>query len=115
MKLYKPILAFVTLIFVITIVASTPGQESIKVTGSVSDPQSAPIPDARITLYSLDRILQTKSDSAGRFKFDAVPPDKYEFEVLAQGFKRFIKPNVFVTGLMRPTIPDKPMDLTAVM
>ena len=81
----------------------------------MSDPNSAPIPDARVTLYSLDRILQTKSDSSGRFKFGAVPTGKYEFEVLAQGFKRFTGPNVFVTDLMRPTIPDKPMDLTTVM
>jgi hypothetical protein len=81
----------------------------------VSDPNSAPIPDARVTLYSLDRILQTKSDSSGRFKFDAVPTGKYEFEVLAQGFKRFTRPDVLVTDPVRPTIPDKPTDLTTVM
>jgi hypothetical protein len=81
----------------------------------VSDPNSAPIPDARVTLYSLDRILQTKSDSSGRFEFDAVPTGKYEFEVLAQGFARFTWPNVFVTALVRPTTPDKPTNLTVVM
>ncbi|HBB95154.1 MAG TPA: hypothetical protein DC054_07160 [Blastocatellia bacterium] len=107
--------AFISLILLVSIAASTRGQASISVTGSVSDPQSAPIPDARVTLYSLDRILQTKSDSSGRFKFDAVPIGKYEFEILAQGFKRFTMPDVFVTDLMRPTIPDKPTDLTAVM
>src|SRR6266850_1504221 len=115
MKSYEPILPFVSLILIVSIAAAARGQTSISVTGSVSDPQSAPIPDARITLYSLDRILQTKSDSSGRFKFDAVPTDKYEFEVVAPGFKRFTKPNLYVTDLMRPTIPDKPMGLTAVM
>ena len=118
MKLPVPpgtITAFISLILIVSIAASTRGQRSISVTGSVSDPNSAPIPDARVSLYSLDRILQTKSDSKGRFKFDAVPTGKYEFEILAQGFARFTRPNVFVTDLMRTTIPDKPMDLTTVM
>jgi hypothetical protein len=110
----KTIVSFISLILLVSIAASARGQASISVTGSVSDPNSAPIPDARVTLYSLDRILQTKSDSSGRFKFDAVPTGKYEFEVLAQGFARFTKPNVFVTDPMRP-IPDKPTDLTTVM
>ena len=118
MKLPVPprtITAFISLILIISIAASARGQASISVTGSVSDQLSAPIAGAHISLYSLDRILQTKSDSSGRFKFDAVPTGKYEFEVLAQGFKRFTRPNVFVTDLMRPTIPDKPTDLTTVM
>jgi len=111
----KTIVSFFSLILIISIAASTRGQASISVIGSVSDPNSAPIPDARVTLYSLDRILQTKSDSSGRFKFDAVPTGKYEFEVLAQGFARFTRPNVFVTDPGRPAIPDKPSDLSAVM
>src|SRR6266536_5618159 len=115
MKLYKPGLPFFSLILIISIAASSRGQASISVAGSVSDPSSAPIPGARVTLYSLDRILQTKSDSLGRFNFDAVPTGKYEFEVLAQGFKRFTMPNLFVTDLMRTTIPDKRMELTTVM
>jgi len=111
----RTITAFISLILLVSIAASARVQASISVTGSVSDPNSAPIAGAQISLYSLDRILQTKSDSLGRFKFDAVPTGKYEFEVLAQGFKRFTRSDVFVTDLMRPTIPDKPTDLTAVM
>jgi hypothetical protein len=111
----RTITAFVSLILVVSIAASARGQASISVTGSVSDQASAPIAGAQISLYSLDRILQTKSDSLGRFKFDAVPIGKYEFEILAQGFKRFIKPNVLVTDLMRLAIPDKSTDLTTVM
>ena len=111
----KTITAFVSLILLVSIAPSAHGHASISVTGSVSDPNSAPILGARISLYSLDRILQTTSDSSGHFQFSVVPFGKYEFEVLAPGFKRFTKPNVFVTDLMRTTIPDKPMDLTTVM
>lgn len=111
MKLYESILPFVSLTLIITIVASTSGQEPIKVTGSVTDPNSALIPGARISLYSLDRILQTTSDSSGHFWFDAVPSGKYEFEALAPGFKRTTK-QVYVTDEMRTVKQDKSMELT---
>lgn len=110
MKLYKPILPFAGLILVLAIVASTPGQEPIKVTGSVADPNSAPIPEARVTLYSLDRILQTKSDSSGHFRFNAVPSGKYEFEVTSPGFKRFIK-QVYVLDETRTVKQEKSMEV----
>jgi hypothetical protein len=111
----KTIIPLVGLILIISIVASAHGQAATKVTGSVTDPQSAPIPGARITLYSLDRILQTTSDSSGHFKFNMVPTGNYEFEVVAPGFKRTIKPNVYVTGLSQTVMPNKPMELTVVM
>src|SRR5437588_11910342 len=96
----RTVSCFFSLILVISIVASTAGQKIVRVTGSVSDPQSAPIGGASITLFSLDRILQTTSDSSGHFTFDAVPTGKYEFEVLAPGFSRFTRPNVSVAGSM---------------
>ncbi|HYV25293.1 MAG TPA: carboxypeptidase-like regulatory domain-containing protein [Pyrinomonadaceae bacterium] len=105
---------FFSLILIISIVASTPGQAAHGVTGSVTDPLSVPIPGAEIRLYSLERILQTTSDSSGRFEFDAVPNGKYEFEVLAQGFKRFTRPDVSVTGSTQTAKQDH-LDLTARM
>lgn len=107
----KVTFSFVSLIWIITIAGSTQGQESIKLSGSVSDRLSAPIPGARISLYSLDRILQTTSDASGRFRFDSVPAGKYEFEVLAPGFKRNTQP-LFVTDRMSQ---GKPMEFTFVM
>jgi hypothetical protein len=88
----KIFITFASLILIGAIVGPAHGQESRKIVGSVVDPLSVPIPDAHITLYSLDRILQTTSDSSGHFHFDAVLPTNYEIEVLAPGFKRFIKP-----------------------
>ena len=105
---------FFSLILIISIVTSTPGQEAVRVTGSVSDPLSNPIPGADISLFSLDRILQTTSDSSGHFTFDVVPTGKYEFEVLAQGFKRFTNPNVSVTDSMHKAKQGQ-LELTARM
>src|SRR6266513_4561458 len=114
MKFHKPILSFVSLILIISIAASTRGQEPIKVTGSATDPGSTMIPGARITLYSFDRILQTTSDSSWHFQFNAVPSGQYECEVVAPGFKRTIK-QVYVADQTRTATQDKTMELTVGM
>jgi len=88
----KILIALASLVLIGAIVAPARSQESKKIVGSVVDPHSTPIPDAHITLYSLDRILQTTSDSSGHFHFDGVLPTNYEIEVLVPGFKRFAKP-----------------------
>jgi hypothetical protein len=88
----KVLITLASLVFIGSIVAPARSQESKRIVGSVVDPTSYPIPDAHITLYSLDRILQTKSDSSGHFHFDGVLPTKYEIEVIVPGFKRFTKP-----------------------
>jgi hypothetical protein len=107
----KTIISFFSLILIISIVASTSGQEAVRLTGSVTDQLSVPIVGANIRLYSLDRILETTSDSSGHFIFDAAPPGKYEFEVLAQGFRRFTKPDVSVVRSMKTAKQDQ-LDLT---
>jgi hypothetical protein len=88
----KILITLASLVLFGSIVAPARSQESKKIVGSVVDQLSTPIPDAHITLYSLDRILQTTSDSSGHFHFDGVPPTNYEIEVLSPGFKRFAKP-----------------------
>jgi len=87
----KILITLIGLVLIGAIAAAAHGQESKKIVGSVVDQLSTPIPNAHITLYSLDRILKTTSDSSGHFHFDGVLPTNYEIEVLAQGFKRFIK------------------------
>jgi len=50
------------------------------------EPRGA-IADATISLYSTDRILQTKSDQKGQFAFASVPPGTYILEATRQGFQ----------------------------
>jgi len=94
----KVLITWASLVLIAAIAAPARSQESKKIVGSVVDPTSYPIPDAHITLYSLDRILQTTSDSSGHFHFEGVLPTNYEIEVLVPGFKRFTKPVDLIDG-----------------
>lgn len=107
----KTIIPLVGLLLTISIAGQTRAQKSITVVGSVTDPNSAPIPGAHVSLYSFERILQTTSDSSGHFKFDAVPSGKYEFEVVAPAFKRHAVPNLDLADLMRTVVKDTPIEL----
>jgi hypothetical protein len=114
----KILITFASLVLIGAIVAPARSQGSRKIVGSVVDPLSVPIPDAHVTLYSLDRILQTTSDSSGHFHFDGVLPNKYEIEVIVYGFKRFARPVDLTDNkpiVMEIAPPGSPVVIVSVM
>lgn len=54
--------------------------------GVVTDKSGAKIDDVVVSLYSKDRVLQTRSNSQGQFRFARVPQGEYQFEVVRDGF-----------------------------
>src|SRR5690242_9666971 len=66
---------------------ATPVSHSIS--GTVVDPSGALIVNAQVTVFRPDgsRIAEVRTDDAGSFHFDNVPPDKYRVLVRAQGFE----------------------------
>ncbi len=62
------------------------GADDGQLTGSISDPASAPLAGVSVLLSSLDRVFQTRSNTNGRFLFGSVPRGLYELEVSAPGF-----------------------------
>jgi len=64
--------------------------------GAVKDASGALVPGARVTATNDEtRVLQTrKTDEAGRYLFNALPPASYTIRVEASGFKALVRPNV---------------------
>jgi hypothetical protein len=64
------------------------------VTGSVVDPAKAAVPDAEVTLKSLDTgaLLAGKTNSEGFFRFALLKPGRYEISVSKTGFAKLVQP-----------------------
>ena len=75
---------FLTLFFAVTVGLN---QSGASVSGVITDVANQPIPGADMSLYSVDRILQTKSDKNGVFRFINVPIGTYQLESASPGFK----------------------------
>jgi hypothetical protein len=58
------------------------------VTGTVLDPASMVVPNARVQLRNSTGFIQTlETDMAGAFRFSNVPPNMYELAITATGFE----------------------------
>ena len=93
----------------------TRAQPPIKINGSVTEEGSNPIREARVSLYSIDRVLQTTSDASGHFQFENVPPGVYQLEVTANGYKLFTRSDLNVADLERSAGGNKPSGLNVMM
>src|ERR1700693_2042099 len=86
-------LSLVALVVVSSAIAQRPPQ-TLPVTGIVLDPSGAYTPDATVTLKQGSNSVraQGKTDSTGKFRFDAVASGNYSVEVQLEGFKKSITP-----------------------
>jgi len=58
------------------------------VTGTAVDPTGAVLPNADVALSRPDgTAMTTRTDATGAFRFDAVPPGRYELRVAFEGFQ----------------------------
>jgi len=66
------------------------GQFNSSVEGTVSDQTGAVVPNAQITLHSLQTNidLQNTTNSSGYYRFNAVGPGDYQIIAVAQGFAK---------------------------
>jgi Carboxypeptidase regulatory-like domain/TonB-dependent Receptor Plug Domain len=81
----------VFLLAVASLVSAAAGFAAVvgSVRGVVHDPQHRPIPDAEVTLSSVNSTWSqsTKSNANGEFTFPAVPVGVYKATVMARGFE----------------------------
>lgn len=70
------------------------------ITGSVTDPTGAVVPEAQLALTSVDRgVLAGKATSGpdGIYSFPNLIPGNYQLKVSARGFRDFVQSGILVT------------------
>ncbi len=72
------------------------GQSTASLSGTVTDPSGAVVPNARVTVHSLatglDRVVNT--DSAGIYVVPSLQPGDYKVQAVATGFSGYTVPKV---------------------
>src|SRR6516165_4534522 len=65
--------------------------QNASITGMVSDPQQAPIPNVSVTLTNVDTgiALRANTDAEGNYEFAFVRPGNYRIQVERHGFRAF--------------------------
>jgi len=92
MRIFCGVLASVLFVLLVLFGIAAPVRAQLytgSITGVVSDPTGALIPDADVTLLDTEKgfTFTAKTDSKGRYLFRAVPPGTYNLTVKATGFK----------------------------
>lgn len=64
------------------------------ITGTVTDPSGAAVPNARVTATDVQRgtIWPTQTNSAGVYNFPRLPAGQYRIKVVAKGFASSVRP-----------------------
>jgi len=96
---------FVVMVIVVSSFAQAQSPTAI-ITGTVTDPSGAVIPQAKITLQAASGpVQQTKVDTAGRFTM-VVDSGEYSLNISAWGFEPFSQPISLAaaTTLTKPVV-----------
>lgn len=83
-----------------------------RITGTVTDPQGAVLPGAKVTARNeaTGVTYSAQSSSAGAYSFDSLPVGNYEIKVEAAGFRTYTSTaNVLTVGA--PLVVDVPMQV----
>src|SRR5262249_52247500 len=92
-------LLFATLVGALLVLGSTAAMAQTSkgaVTGTVTDPSGAVIPDASVVLKNKETVAtrDTKTNAVGIYRFDAVDLGLYSITVKVPGFKQAVLENI---------------------
>lgn len=104
-----------TFAFMSLLLISTMAQTGTsRITGTVTDPQGAVLPGARVTAKNeaTGVTYTSQTSSAGNYSFESLPVGTYEVKVEAQGFRTYASSaNILTVG--SPLVVDVPMQIGA--
>jgi Carboxypeptidase regulatory-like domain/TonB dependent receptor len=88
--------AILTFSIVILAAATSFAQSTATLSGSVTDPSGAAVPQAQVTVRGLSTgvVREVKSDSAGDYSVPSLQPGNYSVSVKSSGFADFTLPSV---------------------
>jgi hypothetical protein len=86
-KRYPRFLFAALLLLLLLAIPVVRSQNSATLRGLVTDQFNVPVKNALVSLYSLDRVLQVRSDESGRFEFANAPSGTYDLEGSLSGFQ----------------------------
>lgn len=101
-------------ILIITSLCAVAQTGTSRITGTVTDPQGAVIPDAQVTVKNeATGVTYTgKTTSAGIYAFPSIPVGDYSISVEVSGFRRFVSTkNVLTVG--SPLVVDAQLEVGA--
>ena len=89
MKSHLVLLSLV--VFLLSLSAALLGQDTASLTGTVTDPTGAAVPNAQVTISSPDRGIKraTATNGEGDYLVPALPPGTYNLTITASGFKKY--------------------------
>ncbi len=79
-----------TILFALLGIASAAGQNTGRISGLVSDPDGAVIPEAKVQVINQETLVsrEAKTDSVGEYLVAGLPAGRYQIIVEAEGFTR---------------------------
>src|SRR5258708_33523783 len=82
-----------------------------KISGTISDPNGAVIPNAKVTIFSVSagKTAETTTDGEGIYRFDKLEPGTYRIESESPGFKRSV--NEVVVSDAPETVADASLSI----
>src|SRR5579859_692681 len=106
------LLFFVSLFSLQSLMAQTSGTGAL--TGTVKDPSGAVIPNATVTLTSVDtgQARTTMTGADGVYHFNLLPPGNYRVRMESSGFKPVDVPSVNV-AVTETAVLDRNLDVGA--
>ena len=85
------------------------GQDTASITGTVTDPSGAAVPNAQVTVSSPERGISrvTSTNGEGEYLAGGLPPGPYKLSISAAGFKKYEAGGIILRvaqrrGLMQP-------------
>lgn len=92
--------------FFLTVLSAFPQAVTQQVYGTVKNSETlAPVPEALLLLLRGESSYRAISDSAGHYRFPAVPPGRYQLQVSHVAYQREFIPEVYVKASRPEIVP----------